>query len=45
MATSGLTAMRSTGATMTLPIYLEHLAGAHADLAISTTLTAALAMR
>jgi class 3 adenylate cyclase/predicted ATPase len=32
MTTSGVTAMRSTGATVKLPIHLGHLARAHADL-------------
>jgi predicted ATPase len=32
VATSGVTAMRSTGATVKLPIHLGHLARAHADL-------------
>jgi class 3 adenylate cyclase/predicted ATPase len=32
MITSGITALRSTGTTIWMPLYLLHLAGAHADL-------------
>ena len=45
MITSGLTAWRSTGATLWVPLYLSYLARAYADLGNSMTLGAALAKR
>jgi hypothetical protein len=45
MITSGITALRSTGATLWVPAFVSHLTQSMPNSANSTTLSAALAKR